>query len=130
MKPQFYSARLDARRIRHDNDEVRVRPVLIALAFAVLAFAGLRGDDARSVERHGPLGNDTACVLAAQPATDVDPPAIIRAAVATPAAPQTHLDIEWLGRTPLVNDAGTAVRHTRTQPGHRVTSPHTFPLLI
>lgn len=106
---------------------MRIRLVLIAVAFAVLALAGLRGDDARSIE---PRNAGTACELAAQPDTDVDPPAIVRAAVATPSAPQTHLDVETLRHTRHVSDAGTVVRQARTQPDSRVTSPRTFPLLI
>lgn len=106
---------------------MRIRLVLIAVAFAVLAFAGLRGDDTRSLE---PRNAGTSCELAAQPDSDIDPPAIVRAAVATPSAPQTHFDVESLRHTRLVDDAWTFVREARTQPDSRVSSPRTFPLLI
>lgn len=134
-RPRFYSAgrpttRLDAREPRRHNGEVRIRLVLIAVAFAVLALAGVRGVDSRAIEPHGPLGSDAACVVAAQPPADVDPPAIVRAAVTTPAAPQTHLDVEAPRHTRLVTDAGTVVRQARTQPDRRITSPRSFPLLI
>lgn len=123
---------LDAPRPRRHNGEVRIRLVLIAVAFAVLAFAGVRGADPRAIEPVplGPVGNGAACVVFAQPPADVDPPAIVRAAVTTPAAPQTHLDIESSRHTRLVNDTGTVVRQARPQLDHRVTSPRTFPLLI
>lgn len=107
---------------------MRTRLALIAIAFAVLAFAGFRGDDSRALE---PRHADTACELAAQPDTDIDPPAIVRAAVATPAAPQTHLDIEpgrRAARPPL--DAAAAALHVPADPSYDLSRPRTFPLLI
>ena len=131
MRVRFYSSSrpaflLDRRRPRRHNDGVRIRLVLIAVAFAVLALAGLRGDDARAIEPHG-----TASVLAAQPAADVDPPAIIRAAVTTPAAPQTHFDLEaGLRDACAVLDAAAAAPRVPADPAYDSSRPRTFPLLI
>jgi hypothetical protein len=105
---------------------VRIRLVLIAVAFVVLALAGVRAADSHAITP----SDSAVCVVTAQPPTDVDPPAMVRAALTAPAAPQTHLDIDASQYTRFVNDAGTVVRLARTQRDLRLTAPRTFPLLI
>lgn len=112
----------------HHNGEVRIRLTLIAAALAVLALAGLRGDDARANEAAHVAVATTH--LVAQPAPDVDPPAIVRAAVATPSGPQTLAAIDARGGARPVPGPLAAATQTPADPAYDVSRPRTFPLLI
>jgi hypothetical protein len=117
---------LDARRTRHHNGDVRLRPILIALALLVLAFAGLRHDDAGAPHTGGVVASQ----LSSQPAPDHEPPTIVRAAVTASATAQTHVACEPRGHARTVLDVSSDGRQAPPVPAYRATLPQSFPLLI
>jgi hypothetical protein len=120
--------RLDARPTRHHNVQVRARLLLIAIALAVLAFAGLCHDDERSGEPH--RGGGASSRVAAQPAPDAEPPAVVRAAATASATAQKDVAPESHGHVHPAHEFSTALRHATAEPGYDVSRPRSFPLLI
>jgi hypothetical protein len=101
---------------------------LIAIALAVLALASAGHGDARAAV---PFDSATgSCRLAAQPAPDLDQPAIVRAAVTPPAHAQSQLDCAARALSHPVTHAWTFVRETVHDPAYDISRPRTFPLLI
>ncbi len=121
-------ALLDSRPNRQHNVPVKLRHILIAFAFALLAIAGLSHGDAHSIE---PLqGGGEASRLAAQPSPDPELPVIVRAAMTAPASAQTLFDFEArFGMLPAP-DVSSDSRQASTVPVYGVSKPHSFPLLI
>jgi hypothetical protein len=119
---------LDALPARRHNVQMRARLVLIAIALAVLASAGLRHDDQRSPEPYHGSGGWS--YIGAQPAPDAEPPAIIRAAVTAPATAQKNLPAESRGNVHPAREFSTAIRLATAQPGYDFSRPRSFPLLI
>jgi hypothetical protein len=107
---------------------VRARLLLIAIALAVLAFAGLRHDDQRSREPHH--GGGASSRVAAQPAPDAEAPAIVRAAATAPATAQKDLASDSRGHVHPAHEFSTAIRHATAEPGYDISRPRSFPLLI
>jgi hypothetical protein len=106
---------------------VRSRFILIVVALAVLAFAGLRHGDHRSTAPPG--SNGATGQLAGQPAPDSALPAVVSAAATASAAVQTLPHSGWRHLVRPAEDAFTAVRQTPLVPDG-ATRRRTFPLLI
>ena len=118
---------LDLHPTSPDNGHVRVRPLLILLAFVALAFAGLRqeGPPAPEPQSHTPAQG----ALNAPPAPDADLPATLTAAVKGSAYVQTEpaaIDAPLLRPEPV----STAAPHIARAIPDRTARPLTFPLLI
>jgi hypothetical protein len=107
---------------------VRARLLLIAIALAVLACAGLRHDDERSREPH--RGGGASSRVAAQPAPDAEPPAIVRAAATAPATAQKGPASDLRGQVHPAHEFSAVIRHATTEPAYDFSRPRSFPLLI
>jgi hypothetical protein len=113
---------------RRHNGLVRLRPILIALALVVLAFAGMRQDTDRSIAPH--TGSLASSQLSGQPAPDHEPPTIVRAAVTASATAQTHVACEPRAQGRPVQDVSIDGRRPLHDPEYRASLPQSFPLLI
>jgi hypothetical protein len=107
---------------------VRLRLVLIAIALAVLAFAGLRQEPERSIALH--TGSVASSQLSSQPAPDHEPPTIVRAAVTASATAQTQVACEPRGYERPTLDVATDGRQPLREPAWQAGLPRSFPLLI
>ena len=119
---------LDAHSRSTHNDVVRLRSILLVIALAVLAFAGLGQDNDRSIAPHA--GSIASSQLFSQPAPDPEPPAIIKAAVPASATAQTHVACEPRSDDRPALDVSSDDRHTLRDPAYRASLPQSFPLLI
>jgi hypothetical protein len=109
------------------NVQVRARDILMAIALAVLALAGLRLEAAAAIAPGA--GTATPSQLAAPPAPDVDPPAIVRAAITSSTHVPSQLSCDTSTAWHPVTDVRTNVRQTSLEPDYDVSRPRTFPLL-
>jgi hypothetical protein len=119
---------LDAPSRSTHNDLVRIRSILIVIALAVLAFAGLGQDNDRSIAPHA--GSIASSQLSSQPAPDPEPPAIVKAAVTASATAQTYVACEPRGHERPALDVSTDGRVRLHDPACRASLPQSFPLLI
>jgi hypothetical protein len=126
--PQSAARPLDARPARHHNVVVRLRLVFVAIALAVLALAGLRLENQRSVAPHSSIGASSH--LSSQPAPDPEPPIIVRAAVTASATAQMHLACEPRCYVRPAQDVPSGSRQPPREPAYRAGLPRSFPLLI
>ena len=110
------------------NGRVRLRVILIAIALAVVAFAGLHQDNDRSIAPH--TGSLASSQLSSQPAPDPEPPAIVKAVVTASASAQTHVACEPRGYERTALDVSTDGRMRLHRRDYRAGLPRTFPLLI
>jgi hypothetical protein len=107
---------------------VRLRLILVAIALTVLALAGLRQDDERSIAPQ--TGSIASSQLSSQPAPDHEPPTIVRAAVSASATAQTHVACEPRCCERPAPDLSTDGRRPLHDPEYRASLPQAFPLLI
>jgi hypothetical protein len=117
---------LDARLGPHHNVPVKGRLIVIMLALAVLAFAGIHRDDQAATTQG--QSNAASGQLAGPPAPEPDVPAIV-AAVTTSATIQTHLVAESQRPLRPALSVVTVSPHLPVVP-HSTARPRVFPLLI
>ncbi|HVT45030.1 MAG TPA: hypothetical protein VMT00_11610 [Thermoanaerobaculia bacterium] len=108
---------------------MKLRFVLLALVFAILALAGISHDCAPSIEAHHGGGEATR-LTAPLPASEADIPVIVRASATTPASAQTILDFNPRLHIARALELSTAGRQVPVERGHDVLTPQSFPLLI
>ncbi len=107
---------------------VKSRLILLAIAFAILAIAGIAVDDVRSITPQTSAG--VATTLSAQPAPDQDLPVIARAAATAPASAQTMLDFTPHLHIHQAPGVSTRTHNTPVERNHNAATPQTIPLLI